>query len=397
MDELTERVKPYILISAVTLLFIFLVVTGEIIIGAINWPVYLASLLVILLAGGGTLWLFVLMKRKQIAPTWVHISLVSNLLLIVTALYFNGALQTTWGFLPMIVIVLASFLFDTPRTVLYAILSFVLLMAVYALDYLNILPHQMTFAVPFAYWKYPNYLIDYITGLLLLFALTAAASAYFTYVTRAATKSAQKTTEDLVATRAELERHAQECTELFDNSPVSLWEEDYGELNAYFDSLKRSGVGDFAEYFSRRPEEIAKCVSLIRIVNVNRATLSLYGAGDLKEFQAGLAGVFTPESYEVFTRELVALAQGKTYFESEAVNRTLSGEKKRVLLKMTVLPGRQRVLISIGDLSDQKRVEEDLQQKMKELKAFSDASVGRELKMVEMEKELARLRELVNR
>jgi PAS domain S-box-containing protein len=72
----------------------------------------------------------------------------------------------------------------------------------------------------------------------------------------------------------------------------------------------------------------------------------------------------------VFKEELIALAEGKTEFSSEAVNCTLSGEEKQVFLKLVVVPGHETtlstVLVYILDLSDQEN--RDAQVKVSEEK-----------------------------
>jgi PAS domain S-box-containing protein len=49
------------------------------------------------------------------------------------------------------------------------------------------------------------------------------------------------------------------------------------------------------------------------------------------------------------------------------------------------------IVVNFRDITERKRVEEELRDKMQELKLINDAAVGRELKMVELEKEVDRL------
>lgn len=397
MDEFTGKIKPYLRIKALTIIMIMLLTTLKVIFDVVEPSAYLMGMLGSCLSAATGFWLWSAAARRPVAPGWIHASLIFDLLAITLGLYFYGGAQTTWGFTPIVIIIITSFLFDIRTTFIYCSLIFALLLGVYGAVYFNILSHQPAFYVPYAYWRNNDYLFDLLSGLFLLFTLITLASSYFNQKLRDAAERMSQAMADLARARTELEQRVQESAELFDNSPVALWEEDYNDLNAYLDGLKKSGVSDFAAYFSDNPDDLARCASLIRVLNVNRATLELYGAKTKLELADGLARVFTPESYEAFKRELIALAQGKADFESEAVNQTLSGGKIRILLKMTVLPDGRRVLISITDLTGQKKIEDDLQQRMKELKAFSDAAVGRELKMAEMEKELARLRELVRK
>ncbi len=75
--------------------------------------------------------------------------------------------------------------------------------------------------------------------------------------------------------------------ELFEASPVSLWEDDFSEVKQFLDELRKSGVSDFDAYFANHPKDFAKCASLMRVVNVNKATLDLTGAKSKDEIIGG--------------------------------------------------------------------------------------------------------------
>ena len=44
--------------------------------------------------------------------------------------------------------------------------------------------------------------------------------------------------------------------ELFDSSPISIWEEDFSLVKERIDILLENGVTDFREYFSSHPEVV---------------------------------------------------------------------------------------------------------------------------------------------
>jgi len=151
---------------------------------------------------------------------------------------------------------------------------------------------------------------------------------------------------------------------LFEDSPISLWEEDFSEVKTYIDGLRDSGVKDFRTYFEMHPEALAQCSSMVKIVDVNKATLELYQARSKEELLGGLSQLFDKESYDIFREELIALAEDKTMFESEAINKSLSGEKIPVSLRLSVAPGYEKtwskVFVSILDITERKRMEEEL-------------------------------------
>jgi PAS domain S-box-containing protein len=192
--------------------------------------------------------------------------------------------------------------------------------------------------------------------------------------------------EELVEERTRKFRESEEkYRELFDASPVSLWEEDFSMVKQFLDGLRQNGVSNFDAYFANRPKDVDKCVGLVRILNVNKATLTLYGAKSVDEIIGGLSGVFTEESNRVFAGELVALAQGKKYYEAEFENRTLRGETKHCNVICAVVPGYEqslaKVLVCIVDLTPQKQLESELV-KSQRLAAIGEtaAMVGHDLR-----------------
>ncbi len=151
---------------------------------------------------------------------------------------------------------------------------------------------------------------------------------------------------------------------LFEDSPISLWEEDFSDLQEHINALRSSGVMDFRSYFIDHPEEVYKCVGLVKIISVNKATLVLYEADDQTALLKGLSRVFTAQSFDSFREIMVALAEGKKTYECEAVNQTLAGRKISVLLRWSLLSELvglgSRALVSAVDITDRKDAEEKL-------------------------------------
>jgi PAS domain S-box-containing protein len=126
---------------------------------------------------------------------------------------------------------------------------------------------------------------------------------------------------------------------MFTHAPVSLWEEDFSEVKRRFDQLKRNGVEDLRKHFKKHPEEVLSLARMVRIVRVNNETLALYDAAGPIEFQEGLSQIFNKESFDVFKEELMAFWKGRTSFTSEAINLTLTGTSKNILIQMIIPPG----------------------------------------------------------
>jgi len=171
--------------------------------------------------------------------------------------------------------------------------------------------------------------------------------------------------EELVSDRTmELRKSEEKYRGLFDACPVSLWEEDFSLVKQFLDELRQKGIQDFEAYFATHPKDLVKCAGLVKVLNINKATLSLYGAKSVDEIIGGLSRVFTEESNRGFVREVVALVEGRKYYEAEFENRTLQGETKHCNVICTVVPGYEeslaRVLVCIVDLTPQKQLDEEL-------------------------------------
>ena len=98
---------------------------------------------------------------------------------------------------------------------------------------------------------------------------------------------------------------------------------------------------------------------------MNQATLKMLGADSKEQLTGQLDRVFCQTTTDIFLNELVAIAEGRTYFEGETVNRTLDGERRDVLLTMAIPEDPHRldsVLVSTLDITERNQLAEQLRQ-----------------------------------
>ncbi len=149
---------------------------------------------------------------------------------------------------------------------------------------------------------------------------------------------------------------------LFEDSPISLWIEDFSAVGKRLASLKADGVTDLQACLRERPTLIAECLARTRVVDVNRATLDLYGVRDKEELLDRLPEVIPEEGYPLYATELQAMWEGRTEFHGEGINRTADGRTLHVRLAWRVLPGHERtydrVLVSVLDVTERVAAEE---------------------------------------
>jgi diguanylate cyclase (GGDEF)-like protein len=148
---------------------------------------------------------------------------------------------------------------------------------------------------------------------------------------------------------------------LFEYAPVSLWEEDYSGIKLFMDSLRADGVTDLAHYLDEHPEEIEKNMRLIQVKNVNRETLTMFGAASLTDLLSNLDKIFRDEMRAHFRSELVALWNGDVEWSGDGVNYRLDGEALDIRLHWRILPECEStwecVLVSIENITALKKAE----------------------------------------
>ncbi len=166
--------------------------------------------------------------------------------------------------------------------------------------------------------------------------------------------------EDITALKkAEMRFH-----NLFTHAPISLWEEDYTAIKQEFDRLREQGVTDLRAYLASSPQVVDHFIEMIRVLDVNEKTLNLFQAMDKEMLLANLDKVFRDEMRSHFANELVDMWDGKTFYEREGVNYSLSGDPVHVQLAWTLMPGSEKdfgwVLVALQDITARKKAEEYL-------------------------------------
>ena len=145
-------------------------------------------------------------------------------------------------------------------------------------------------------------------------------------------------------------------SEMFELAPISLWLEDFSGVRALFDAWRAEGVTDLRAHFRAHPERVAQCAHSIRVIKVNRKTLTLFEADSLATLTANLGTVFRDDMLKTRLEELCQLWTGAPGFMSQTVNYTLGGRRLDVMLKGAVLPGHEgrwdRVLVSLEDVTE---------------------------------------------
>lgn len=170
----------------------------------------------------------------------------------------------------------------------------------------------------------------------------------------------------------------QRYKDIFNAASVAIMEEDCSEVIKAIRRLKAQGIQDFQKYFDDNPDFVHKAAGMLKILDVNDAALKLYGAKNKTELLTSLENIFTPASFQVLKKELVAMAEGERYFVAEDINRTLQGRPFHILLTVT-LPQEEAEfknrLAVIIDITERKRMEDEIL-KVQKLESLSILAGG---------------------
>lgn len=165
---------------------------------------------------------------------------------------------------------------------------------------------------------------------------------------------------------------------IFDESPISLWEEDFSAVKGYFDKLKSQGVENIQQYLDSNPREVEKLAQMVNIIDVNNTTLKLYEAKSISEFFEGLTAFFNEEATRLFKEELVALFNEKTLYQGEFPGYKLTGEKMDLIVRLSVVSGYEttlaKIVVSVIDITKVKQVEKTLKESEEKFRTLAEKS-----------------------
>lgn len=181
--------------------------------------------------------------------------------------------------------------------------------------------------------------------------------------------------------------------DLFDKSPISLWEEDYSLVKQRVDALRERGITDFTEYFDQYPEQIFELASLVRIIDVNRESLNLFRTPRKEDLLKNLSAILNENVLPHFREELLGLLSPIRGFVWEGTDKTVDGQTLDLIVMGTIPSGYEedwsRVIVSIVDITERKHAEDELrasEERFRQLATnieevfwMTDAKSGREL------------------
>ena len=170
---------------------------------------------------------------------------------------------------------------------------------------------------------------------------------------------------NLKLAQAAAEESEQRYRLLFQSAPIAMMERDASELKAYLEQLRQSGVSNLGHYFRQHPEEVPRCISLIKTVDCNDAFCELLEAQDKNVLMSKFPLMALGSEFQQIAEDIILMvAQGTIQREREQTIHTLKGNQKSVLVRALVLAGHEdtlsRVVISMVDITKRKEAERAL-------------------------------------
>jgi len=151
---------------------------------------------------------------------------------------------------------------------------------------------------------------------------------------------------------------------LFDNSEISVWNEDFSKIYTALNQLRGDGVEDLRRYLRADNKQAARdLVAMVRIVNVNPVTLKLFAAKTENDLLRDISATFGPGSLDVFIDELCAIWDKKKRFRSEVNFRSLDGQDISAILSFQIPAterGFQSIPVSVIDVTESRQTLEKL-------------------------------------
>ena len=186
--------------------------------------------------------------------------------------------------------------------------------------------------------------------------------------------------------RREFEHREQRHRNLFENAPVSLWEEDFSKVGIALQRLRSDGVNDLESYLVEHPGEIERLACLVEVTDANNAAVDLtqrpvidelLGPLDGQSLSSGALESLVPQFLAIWHDEETASTEligglGLTDLPIEAL---LVWSAARVDGQLDLV----NVIVAIVDITHQRDVERQLHELLRSKDQFV-ATVSHELR-----------------
>ncbi|MBI9112562.1 MAG: response regulator [Maridesulfovibrio ferrireducens] len=165
---------------------------------------------------------------------------------------------------------------------------------------------------------------------------------------------------------------------LFENSPVALWELDFSALKKKIDSCGETTVQNIRDKVLKDQNNVFQCVELIKVLAANNIAVDFIGAKSREELLAsGFSSYVVKNSWKYFRSILLDLVSGAMRHRSEFYFVRSDGKEQYFIVNCTIAPeyedSWERVLATVEDISELKRIEKELRISKEEAQKANEA------------------------
>jgi len=171
--------------------------------------------------------------------------------------------------------------------------------------------------------------------------------------------------QELIEAQGALGAHERRFRRLFENSEISIWNEDLSEVYVALKALREEGVTDLRAFLADNEEVALDIATKVKVIQVNDATLRLFGADTESDFLSRIDTTFGPGAIEVFKNQLCSIWEKKKAFRSEAIFKRFDGEQINATISFGIpntKEGFSSIPVTIIDATESRRLEEQLRQ-----------------------------------
>jgi PAS domain S-box-containing protein len=163
---------------------------------------------------------------------------------------------------------------------------------------------------------------------------------------------------------------------LFDDSPIPLWVEDFSKVKIYLQELNliNETPETVTNYLNQYPGVVQKCISLVKVIDVNNSSLQLYQVKTKVELTSDFSKLIDPSIFEDFKKQILVITQCENQLINETKIKNSKGEFRDIDLRWNVINGYEesleRIIVSTEDITLRKHSQKiivDSQQKIESL------------------------------
>lgn len=160
---------------------------------------------------------------------------------------------------------------------------------------------------------------------------------------------------------------------IFEDAFVPIWIENIAPLYKRFSVLRKSGIKDLNAYLKEFPQEICNLAGLIEVLDVNHASMSLYGAESKADLLGVLNKIMCTIDEENFARALVSFWNQDEIFSMETSHQTLDGQNLSTVISAKIPRfGNKNLIIpvTVTDITALRQKQQILTKALEEIKTL---------------------------